>query len=53
MDYNFTLFCLTVIAILALALGKDKVTTQALAIISDLSGTVLRTLRQLQERMIK
>ena len=49
---KFTVFCLTLIAILALALGKDTVTVQALNVISNLSGSLSRTLRQLQERMI-
>lgn len=49
MEYEFTIFCLTVIAILALALGKDTVTSQALDIISNLSRSILRTLKRLQE----
>ena len=53
MEYEFTVFCLTVIAILALALGKDAITAQALKIISGLSGSLLRTLQQIQERVIR
>lgn len=53
MEYEFTIFCLTVIAILALAHGDKATATQALDIMSGLTSSVLGALRQLQERMIR
>ena len=53
MEYQFTVFCLTVIVILALSHGNKTVAKQALALMSDLTGGVLQTLGQLQKRMIR
>jgi hypothetical protein len=53
MEYELTIFCVTVIAILALAYGDRVVARHALNIMSGLVGSALQTLRQLQERMIR
>lgn len=53
MEYEFTIFCLTIIAIIALANGDKANARRALEIVFELSGGVLQTLRQLQERIIR
>ena len=53
MEYEFTIFCLTVIAILALAHGDRGVAMHVLNIMSELVRSTLQTLRQLQERMLR
>ena len=53
MEYEFTIFCLTVIVILALAHGDRGVAKHALDIMSELVGSALQTLRQLQKRMLR
>jgi hypothetical protein len=53
MEYELTIFCVTVIAILALAYGDRRVAKHALDIMSGLVGSALQMFRQVQERMIR
>lgn len=52
MEYEFTVFCVTVIALLALAQGDKMTARKTLDIISNLSQSLVQALRQLQEKMI-
>lgn len=51
MDPNFALFCLTVIALVALALGRDRLAQEAVDALASIAGGVGKALEQVLKRL--